>query len=162
MKSVSGKTSYEVWHGHKTEVSQLCVFGCVAHVKVTKPHLAKLYDRSTWMVLFGYEPGSAAYRVYDPTSNRVHISRDVVFNEGAQWDWENTSGTPNDAPFHIEYSHPISAATVQPDPTKDQVTGTSLVEHSHPDECRVEQSGEVQLEVDLDDHPIISTHPMTS
>lgn len=42
------------------------------------------------MVFFGYEPGSKAYRVYDLVDNRVHVSRDVVFDEEAKWDW----GTP--------------------------------------------------------------------
>jgi hypothetical protein len=85
-KSVHGKTPFEVWHGYKPDVSYLHVFGCVAHVKLTKPHLAKLDDRSTPMVLFGYEPGSAAYRVYDPFGGHVHVSHDVVFDEGARWD----------------------------------------------------------------------------
>ena len=89
-KSVEGKTPFEVWHGYKPDVSYLRVFGCVAHVKNTKPHQAKLDDRSTPMVLFGYEPGSAAYRVYDPAKNRVHVTRNVVFDEGARWDWEKT------------------------------------------------------------------------
>lgn len=66
MKSVTGKTPYEACHEHKPNVSYLHVFGCVAHVKVTKPHLAKLDDRSTLMVLLGYEPGSAEYYIYDP------------------------------------------------------------------------------------------------
>ena len=85
-KSVDGQTPFEVWHGYKPDVSYLRVFGCVAHVKVTKPNPAKLDDRSTPMVLFGYEPGSAAYHVYDPVKNRVHVSRDIIFDEGARWD----------------------------------------------------------------------------
>ena len=39
------------------------------------------------MVLFGYETGSAAYRVYDPATDRVHVSRDIVFDEVASWSW---------------------------------------------------------------------------
>jgi hypothetical protein len=67
------------------------VFGCVAHVKVTRPNLKKLEDRSKPMVLFGYEPGSAAYRVYDPATNKVQVSRDVVFDEDASWDWTSST-----------------------------------------------------------------------
>jgi hypothetical protein len=36
------------------------------------------------MIFVGYEPGSAAYRVYDPATRRVHISRDVIFDEQAK------------------------------------------------------------------------------
>ena len=63
-------------------------FGCIAHVKVTRPHTAKLDDRSMKMVFLGYEPGSKGYRVYDPVSGRLHVSRDVVFDETKGWNWE--------------------------------------------------------------------------
>lgn len=108
-KSVDGQTPFEVWHGYKPDVSHLRVFGCVAHVKVTKPNLAKLEDRSIPMVLFGYEPGSAAYRVYDPIKNRVHVSRDVVFDEGARWDWDKTGEAVDAGPFHVEVFVPATA-----------------------------------------------------
>jgi hypothetical protein len=35
------------------------------------------------MIFVGYEPGSAAYRCYDPHTKSVLISRDVVFDEDA-------------------------------------------------------------------------------
>ena len=37
------------------------------------------------MIFVGYEPGSKAYRAYDPMTRRIHISRDIVFDEAAQW-----------------------------------------------------------------------------
>jgi hypothetical protein len=60
---------------------------CVGHVKNTKPHLGKLEDKSTPMVLLGYNEGNKAYRLYDPKRRKVVISRDVVFDEMATWDW---------------------------------------------------------------------------
>jgi len=56
-------------------------------MKVTTPNLKKLDDRSRRTIFVGYEPGSKAYRVYDPVSQRVHVSRDLVFEEAAQWSW---------------------------------------------------------------------------
>ena len=88
-KALKGKMSFEAWHGRKPNVSFLRTFGCVGHVKNTKPHLGKLEDRSTPMVLLGYEEGSKAYRLYDPKGGRVVVSRDVVFDEMAAWDWED-------------------------------------------------------------------------
>jgi hypothetical protein len=64
----------------------------MAHVKTVKPHLSKLEDRSKKMVLLGYEPGAKAYRVYDPAARRVHVSRDVVFDEDAAWSWSDAEG----------------------------------------------------------------------
>ena len=85
-KALKGKTPFKAWHGRKLNVSFLRTFGCVVHVKNTKPHLGKLEDRSTPMVLLGYEKGSKAYWLYDPKRGKVVISRDVVFDEKAAWD----------------------------------------------------------------------------
>ena len=57
------------------------MFGCIAHMKVTTPNLKKLDDRSRRTIFVGYEPGSKAYRVYDPVTRRVHVSYDLVFEE---------------------------------------------------------------------------------
>jgi hypothetical protein len=46
MKNLKGLTPFEVWHRRKPGVSFLRTFGCVNHVKVMKPHLSKLEDRS--------------------------------------------------------------------------------------------------------------------
>jgi hypothetical protein len=89
-RSLVGRTPYEAWHGERPAVHFLRVFDCVAHVKITKPNAGKLDDRSTKMVMIGYEAGSKAYRVYDPVANRVHVTRDVVFEEGATWGWNSS------------------------------------------------------------------------
>jgi transposase InsO family protein len=86
-RSVEGKTSFEVWYGKKPGVHHLRTFGCVVHVKNTTPNLKKLEDRSQPMIFIGYELGSKAYRAYDPVSKKVHVTRDVVFDEQALWNW---------------------------------------------------------------------------
>jgi len=63
----------------------------IGHVKNTKPHLGKLEDKSTPMVLLGYEEGSKAYWLYDPKRVKVVISRDAVFDEMAAWNWVQQS-----------------------------------------------------------------------
>jgi len=106
-KSLEGTTPFEAWHGRKPDVSFLRTFGCVGHVKKTKPNLAKLEDRSTPMVFLGYERGSKAYRLYDPASSKVVVSRDVVFDEAACWGWESgdAEATPGglSSCFTVEY-----------------------------------------------------------
>ena len=67
-KAISGRMPYELWIGSTPVVHHLHTFGCVAHVKVTTPNLKKLDDSSRRMIFVGYELGSKAYRVYDPTT----------------------------------------------------------------------------------------------
>jgi hypothetical protein len=101
-RGTGGKTPYELWTGNKASVSHLWTFGCIVFVKNTKPNLKKLEDRGKAMVFVGYEPGSAAYRCYDLESKRVHISRDVIFDEEASWDWSGIVGARAESEFSIE------------------------------------------------------------
>ena len=79
-KGVKGQTPYEKWNGRKPNVSHLKIFGSVVYVKTTR-RLSKLEDRSKCMMFMGYEAGSKAYRCLDPATLKIHISRDVKFDE---------------------------------------------------------------------------------
>jgi hypothetical protein len=80
-KSVSGEILFEAWYGKRPAMHHLRTCGCVVHVRNTAPNLKKLNDRSKLMIFIGYEPGSKAYRAYDPVAKKVHVSRDIVFDE---------------------------------------------------------------------------------
>ncbi|GJV57130.1 hypothetical protein Tco_1458135 [Tanacetum coccineum] len=41
------------------------------------------------MVYLGNEQGSKAYRLFDPTIQRICVSRDVKFKENETWDWKD-------------------------------------------------------------------------
>jgi hypothetical protein len=90
---------YEAWTGRKPNLGHLKVFGCTAHAKVVTPHLKKLDDRSKKLVYFGVEEGSKAYRLYDPESNKIIVSRDTVFEEHLMWDWSANSAEGNSVEF---------------------------------------------------------------
>ena len=67
-------------------MSFLRTFGCIDHVRKTKPNLTKLEDRSTPMVFLGYAEGTKAYQLYDPREDKVLVSHNVVFDEKAALD----------------------------------------------------------------------------
>jgi hypothetical protein len=61
------------------------------------------------MVLLGYEPGSKAYRMFDPRAEKVVVSRDVVFDEASSWKWEEkeeggAAAAGSFGTFTVEYS----------------------------------------------------------
>jgi hypothetical protein len=107
-KSVDGMTLFEAWHDKKPAVHHLKTFGCIVYVHNTLPHLKKLADRGRKMIFIGYEEGMKAYHAYDTVTECVHISRDAVFDEQAQWDWEahdDTNSTNEDQDvFMMEYA----------------------------------------------------------
>ena len=69
------------------------------------------------MVFLGYEPGSAAYRVLHPPTCRVHVSRDVVFDEDGAWDWDADPGGANHSSalemFIVELEHGLRAGPLR-------------------------------------------------
>jgi hypothetical protein len=107
-------------------VHHLRTFGCVTHVK-TMGNLKKLDDRSKSVIFIGYEPGSKVYHTYDLTTQRVCVTRDVVFEEEAKWDW---AGAQPDSEFIIDYvevAHPEVVTVRQNEPKAIQYrTSTSL------------------------------------
>ncbi|KAG6501588.1 hypothetical protein ZIOFF_041471 [Zingiber officinale] len=86
-KALGDRTPFEAWMERKPHLAHLRVFGCVAYVKNTTPHLKKLDDRSSPMVYLGVEEGCKAYRLFDPRHDKLQVSRDVVFQENSEWTW---------------------------------------------------------------------------
>lgn len=84
--AVKDQTPKEAWSGTKPSVEYFCIFGCISHVHVSDSKRTKLDDRSMSCVLLGVSEESKAYRLYDPNSKQIIISRDVVFEEDKAWD----------------------------------------------------------------------------
>lgn len=57
-------------------------------MRIPSVNMQKLENRSKMVVHLGKEPGTKAYRLYDPVGKKVHVSRDVVFEETKSWVWE--------------------------------------------------------------------------
>lgn len=87
-KALKDTTPYEVWTGRKPPVEHLRVFGCVGHMRVSKSYLKKLEDRSMKVVHLVVERRTKAYRVLDPDTGLIYVSRNVCFEENKSWPWE--------------------------------------------------------------------------
>ncbi|GMI83635.1 hypothetical protein HRI_002032800 [Hibiscus trionum] len=78
------------WSGVKPLVEFFRVFGRVSHVHVPDNTRSKLDDKSFSWVLLGVSGESKAYRLYNPISKRIVISRDIVCEEEKCWDLDKT------------------------------------------------------------------------
>lgn len=85
--AVKDVTPEEAWSGIKPSVNHFRVFGCVAHVHVPDSRRTKLDSKSFRCVLLGVSEESKAYRLYDPISKKIVISRDIVCAEDEKWNW---------------------------------------------------------------------------
>ena len=138
-RTLPGLTPYECLKNKKPSVQHLRVFGCVCYARNEAPHLRKLEDRTRELVHLGIEPGSKAYRLYNPVDRKVTVSRDVVFDEFKRWKWRTNK----------EESHETDVITF------DVQSKTDIGDHnnkaSHEDDSEEEEK-ENEVQSNEDDH----------
>ncbi|KAL8089889.1 hypothetical protein AgCh_039374 [Apium graveolens] len=108
-RALSDMTPYEAWRGKKPDLKHIRLFGCVAYMKVPQVHVKKLDDRSMTVVYLGKEPGTKASRLYDPVGGRLHVSRDVIYQEDKVWPWNEQGAQGGEVTFPSSY---ITVTTV--------------------------------------------------
>lgn len=84
-------TPQEAWSGHEPTVSHFKVFGSVAYAHVPDKLRTKLEDKSRRYIFIGYDEKTKGYRLLDPISKKIVVSRDVLVNEASSWDWNNST-----------------------------------------------------------------------
>ncbi|KMQ89069.1 integrase core domain protein [Lasius niger] len=75
------KTSYKIWKGKAPSVSHLRVFGSDPFMHIDKQFRKKFDPKVKKLIMVGYQGDSTNYRLYDLSTRRVSVSRDVVFKE---------------------------------------------------------------------------------
>ena len=94
-RSLEEKTPYEVLRSRKPNISHIRVFGCVCYARTEAAGRKKLDDRLGTLVHLGTEPAFKAYRLIDPISMKIVVSRDIIFDEEKEWNW-NLTGKEED------------------------------------------------------------------
>ncbi|KAG6529457.1 hypothetical protein ZIOFF_011655 [Zingiber officinale] len=83
------------WYDRKPVVNQLKVFGCVAYARMLPQNREKFDEKGEKLIFIGYSDESKGYRLYNPKTNQLVLSRDVIFDELAVWNWDdNDSQVP--------------------------------------------------------------------
>lgn len=71
----------ETWSGTKPGVSHFRIFGCISRVHVPDNIRVKLDNESLKCILFGVSEEAKAYRLSDPISQRMIVSRVLVLKK---------------------------------------------------------------------------------
>ncbi len=79
--TVHGMTPEEKFTGKKPDVSHLRVFGCIAYVHVPDEKRSKLYPKTENCIFIGYSLEQKGSRCFNPSTLKLQVSRDVVFDE---------------------------------------------------------------------------------
>jgi len=94
-RTLKNMTPYEAMYGKKADVSRLRPFGCIAFAMVQKSKIKSLDERARKLVFVGYQESQKAYRLLDPVTKSIIISRDVRF-------WEEKSGGAMFDPISVQ------------------------------------------------------------
>ncbi|GAU25674.1 hypothetical protein TSUD_266010 [Trifolium subterraneum] len=86
-KKLIDKVPEEVLSKCKPSVTHFKVFGSLSYKHVPDARRKKLDDKSEPIVFVGYHR-TGAYRLYNLTSDKIEISRDVKVLKNESWDWK--------------------------------------------------------------------------
>jgi hypothetical protein len=83
--AVHGMTPEEKFTSKKPDVSHLKMFGCIAYVHVPDEKRLKLDPKVEKCIFIGYSLKQKGYRCVNPSTRKLQVSRDVVFDEMVNW-----------------------------------------------------------------------------
>uniref|UniRef100_A0A251T6N3 Putative zinc finger, CCHC-type n=1 Tax=Helianthus annuus TaxID=4232 RepID=A0A251T6N3_HELAN len=129
-------TPFEAWNGRKPNVEHLKVFGSVAYVHIPKQKWNKLDDKTEKMIFVGYSENSKGYKLFNPLTNKITISRDVIFDESKRWVVNNEL---NETPYMIleDGAVPIDQSIEDRNPTEEHHEPNPIRQENMPDNMEV-------------------------
>ncbi|KAM1582901.1 hypothetical protein ACFX10_030579 [Malus domestica] len=96
-KALKKTTPFEEYNGRKPGIAHLKVFGSLCYVHIPSNLIHKLEENCHKCIFVGYGASEKGYRLYDPISRKIILSRDVTFDENVSWDLNCT--TSNEVRF---------------------------------------------------------------
>jgi len=78
-------TLEEKFTSKKPNVSHFKVFGCIAYVHVPDEKRSKLDPKAEKCIFIRYFLEQKGYRCFNPSTQKLQVSKDVVFNEMINW-----------------------------------------------------------------------------
>jgi hypothetical protein len=82
---VHGMTHEEKFTGKKPDVSHFRVFGCIAYVHVLEEKRSKLDPKAEKCIFIGYFSEQKGYKCFNPSTRKLQVIKDVVFDEMVSW-----------------------------------------------------------------------------
>ena len=93
--TVQNMTQEEAWSGRKPVVDHFRIFGCIAYAHIPDEKRRNLDNKGEKCIFLGVSDKSKAYKLYNPKTMIIVISRDVVFDEKGTWSWKQNGVKEN-------------------------------------------------------------------
>ncbi|CAN6469819.1 unnamed protein product [Victoria cruziana] len=81
MVLLNDKSPYFVLHGQHPAYYGLHPFGCICYVHIDSSQRHKFQDKAMRCKFLGYADGYKGYRCYNCITGKIHVSRNVVFDD---------------------------------------------------------------------------------
>ncbi|CAL2237292.1 unnamed protein product [Prunus armeniaca] len=139
-KALNKITPFEAYTGRKPGIAHLKIFGSPCHVLIPSALRHKLEENSHKCIFVGYGLCEKGYRLFDPSTRKIILSRDLQFDENGLWKWENTNEEEMVVPLPTENqscepSQSLDTSlqmdeevTLQAEPSQSLDTQTQIVE----------------------------------
>lgn len=75
---VKNMTHEEAWSGWKPTIDRFRIFDCIAYAHIPYEKMKKIDDRSEKCVFLGVIDVSKAYKLFNPITNKIVTSRDII------------------------------------------------------------------------------------
>ena len=138
----AGSIPLTAWTGQTPSVSHFRTFGCIAYIHVPKEARHKLDPPGLKVIFLGYSENSKGYRFYDPTSQKIIINRDAIFDEksmGGTW-----SSDVSDDPQSLLTAFPfLNDGSCDSTPSSQQQMSSSSLE-------RIEDTIDIYVDLPID------------
>ena len=80
-RAVKDQTPFEAWYDYKPSLHFIKIFGCLCFTHVPQIKRDKLDKRALPGIFIGYSLVIKAYKIFQPQTGNIVISRDVHFVE---------------------------------------------------------------------------------
>ena len=84
-------TPFEALYGSKPAIHNLKIFGCKAFAHIPKENRKKLDAKAIKCIFIGHCSDFKAYKLFDLSTHKVFVSRDVLFHEQVAGNHDNNS-----------------------------------------------------------------------
>lgn len=76
---------FQKMYNLKPTVNYFRVFGCVCYVFIADEDRSKFDKKAIRCIFVGYDEQKKGWRCCDPNTNKIYVSRNVVFDEASSW-----------------------------------------------------------------------------
>ena len=92
---VQNMTPKEALSRRKLAVDHFRIFGCIAYAHIPDEKMMKLDNKGEKCIFPSVSDKSKAYKLFNPSTMKIIISRDVVFDEKNTWTWKQNGVKEN-------------------------------------------------------------------